>query len=480
MEFLIGLLIVNLVLSYVVGWVSQQRGRSFWLGFLLSAFLSPIFGVLILIALPGGSTVKSAGTMSNGDSVAAREWSKVRNSLDVRDYDDFVQVMPGTEEAVLATKQKRMIQDWQAIDQMDGRAIEEFMGRSSFAALSEEIRRVVERSAPQSASCAELLRQVIAREQLEWGRREQEAAQRRQEEEVRAAAAAARAVEDWKRYEKGMLFARWAFATLIAALLAAISVTVYLRAQKAERMLAQMDENMVVLPSGTFTMGSPPTEWGRGLGEGPQRAVRIDYQLAVGKYEVTFAEWDVCVADGGCYGQLEDLSWGRASRPVMNVSRYDAKRYIAWLNKTTRLRGRTDAFRLLTEAEWEYAARAGSQELWSFGDEGRRLGDFAVFKGNSGDQTQPVGSKTANAFGLHDMYGNVSEWIEDNYVHTYYTAPTDGSAVKIEETFPLYVIRGGSFRDGPDKLRSADRSADTAGTTRSDIGFRIARTLPAE
>ena len=165
MGILIGLLIVNLVLSCVVGWVSEQRGRSFWLGFWLSAFLSPIFGVLILIALPGGSTVSSTGAMSNGDSVAAREWSKVRNSLDVRDYDDFVQVLPGTEEAVLATKQKRMIQDWHAIDQMDGRAIEEFMGRSSFAALSEEIRRVIERNAPNSSTCSELLDRIRADDQ---------------------------------------------------------------------------------------------------------------------------------------------------------------------------------------------------------------------------------------------------------------------------------------------------------------------------
>lgn len=156
MELLIGLLVVNLLISCIVGWVSNQRGRSFWLGFWLSAFLSPILGVLILMALPGGSGV------SPENSVAAREWLKVRNSLDGRDYDDFIQVLPGTAEAVLATQHKRLLQDWQAIDNLDGQAIGEFMQRRMFPALADEIRRVIERNAANSSTCFELLGRIKA------------------------------------------------------------------------------------------------------------------------------------------------------------------------------------------------------------------------------------------------------------------------------------------------------------------------------
>lgn len=208
MGILIALLIVNLALSCVVGWVSKQRGRSFWLGFWLSAFLSPIFGVLILIALPGGSTVKSAGTMSNGDSVAAREWSKVRSSLDVRDYDDFVQAFPGAQESMLALKQRRTLQDWQEIDQADGNVIEEFMGRPIFPALADEVRRTIELNAPLSASCAALLVKLSTKEQQQ--REELEALEReallaKKAEQLRAAEEQKRASANARRLAGGLL-----------------------------------------------------------------------------------------------------------------------------------------------------------------------------------------------------------------------------------------------------------------------------------
>jgi formylglycine-generating enzyme required for sulfatase activity len=239
---------------------------------------------------------------------------------------------------------------------------------------------------------------------------------------------------------------------------------------------------MVVLPSGNFMMGSPWGETGRDSDEGPQRTVRIDYQLAVSRHEVTWAEWDACVSDGGCNdgpvvaaGGAE--GWGGGSRPVINVSWNDAQAYVTWLNQKTGLTGRSDRYRLLSEAEWEYAARAGSQARWSFGDDESRLGNFAWFSGNSGSRTQPVGGKTANGFGLYDMHGNVWEWVEDCYEAGYSVQPSDGSALT-KSSCSDRVFRGGSWNYAPRVLRSAFRNWYSPGSRDFSLGFRLARTLP--
>ena len=235
---------------------------------------------------------------------------------------------------------------------------------------------------------------------------------------------------------------------------------------------------MVVLPSGSFTMGSPSKERGRDSDEGPQRTVRIGYQLAVGRYEVTFADWDGCVADGGCGGYEPGYrGWGGGNRPVINVSWNNAQAYVTWLNQKTGLTGRSDRYRLLSEAEWEYAARAGSQARWSFGDDESRLGNFAWFSSNSGSRTQPVGGKTANGFGLYDMHGNVWEWVEDCYEAGYSEQPSDGSAFT-KSSCSDRVFRGGSWYVTPRYLRSADRIRNTPGYRGDILGFRLARTLP--
>jgi formylglycine-generating enzyme required for sulfatase activity len=234
---------------------------------------------------------------------------------------------------------------------------------------------------------------------------------------------------------------------------------------------------MVVLPAGSFTMGSPEGEAGRTFDEGPQRTVRISYEFAVGKHEVTFADWDACVANGGCGGHRpNDRDWGRSNHPVINVSWSDAQSFVAWLNQKTGLTGRADRYRLLSEAEWEYAARAGSQAPWSFGDDESRLGRFAWFDENSEARTQPVGGKTANAFSLHDMHGNVWEWVEDTDGWNYRNAPSDGSA---RLTSNIYrVVRGGSWNNSAKELRSAYRYIFTPGSRKINVGFRVARTLP--
>ncbi len=235
---------------------------------------------------------------------------------------------------------------------------------------------------------------------------------------------------------------------------------------------------MVALPSGNFTMGSPLSETGRERGEGPQRSVNIGYKLAVGRYEVTFEEWDACAADGGCASyKPDDWGWGRGSQPVIMVSWNDAQRYVAWLNQKTGLTGRSDRYRLLTKAEWEYAARAGSQARWSHGDDESRLGNYAWYGSNSGGRTHPVGSKAANGFGLHDMHGNVAEWVEDCHEARYSTQPSDGSAFT-KSSCPSRVSRGGSWTNPPQVLRSAGRDWNSPAFGGPALGFRVARTLP--
>ena len=230
---------------------------------------------------------------------------------------------------------------------------------------------------------------------------------------------------------------------------------------------------MVVIPAGKFTMGSPDSEVGRSKDEGPQHTVTIARPFAVSKYEVTFDEWDACVAAGGCTHKPEDAGWGRGKRPVINVSWDDAQAYVAWLSKKTGKR-----YRLLSEAEWEYAARGGTTTRYPWGDEPGT--NRANFDGSgsqwSGKQTAPVGSFEPNAFGLYDMIGNVWEWVQDCWNDSYQGAPADGSAWE-SGNCGQRVVRGGSWNNYPEDARVANRSR-RGPTVRYNIqGFRLARTL---
>ena len=233
---------------------------------------------------------------------------------------------------------------------------------------------------------------------------------------------------------------------------------------------------MVVVPAGSFTMGSPASEEGRyKKNEGPRHRVTISQPFAAGKYEVTFAEWDACVSVGGCNGHRpRDRSWGRGSRPVIYVSWNDAKSYVAWLSRETGKR-----YRLLKEAEWEYAARAGTRTRYSWGDGiGRNRANCRSCGSRwDGEQTAPVGSFSANLFGLHDMHGNVWEWVEDCWHKSYAGAPSDGSAWVTGGDCERRVLRGGSWGIGPRGLRSAFRGWVVAGDRGYTLGFRVARTL---
>ena len=225
---------------------------------------------------------------------------------------------------------------------------------------------------------------------------------------------------------------------------------------------------MVVVPAGSYTMGSPPSEPGRHADE-EQRRVTIDEPFAVGVHEVTFAEWDACVAGGGCGGyRPSDGGWGRGRQPVLNVSWHDAQAYAAWLSAETGAE-----YRLLTEAEWEYAARA--QTTGPFHTGATISTDQANYDGLSAPygpgvtgryRARPIaaGSLARNGFGLYDVHGNAAEMVADCY-------DDDGGDCTRR------VVRGGSWSARPELVRSAWRSWCDPALRNLHNGFRIARTL---
>ena len=299
---------------------------------------------------------------------------------------------------------------------------------------------------------------------------------------------------------------------------------------------------MVVVPGGSFMMGAPESEvkeypraphsntttnTDADRHERPQHRVSIR-SFAVGKYEVTFGEWDACVADGGCRGyrpnhvpwRLRAENFGRGRFPVMHIRWHDAKAYVRWLSERT-----GEAYRLLSESEWEYAARAGSTTPFHTGEtitseqanyygnfrypDGRNLGCPPPISDRPWDwtacvdrnlyrfRTLPVGSFAPNAFGLHDVHGNVREWVEDCWSHVWlpvgdgygrfipadYTgAPTDGSAVTSctpsHSGTAMRILRGGGWQSAAPWIRSADRNIAAENGLKIDtIGFRVARTI---
>jgi formylglycine-generating enzyme required for sulfatase activity len=219
-------------------------------------------------------------------------------------------------------------------------------------------------------------------------------------------------------------------------------------------------------------MGSSVKEEGRGSDEGPQRKIWIK-SFALGKYEVTFAEYDRFAAATG-REKPSDERWGRDQRPVINVGWNDATAYARWLSDQTGKK-----YRLPTEAEWEYAARSGNMAPWFWGDNEDAAVKFAWFSDNSGERTHPVGEKKPNDFGLHDMAGNVWEWNQDCYMDSYEGAPDDGSAQEAGDNGECArrVLRGGSWFLGPRILRSAYRLMYTPDNRDIGVGFRLARTL---
>lgn len=279
----------------------------------------------------------------------------------------------------------------------------------------------------------------------------------------------------------------------------AVKVTPYVFTPVAERALepgglpfrecAKDCPEMVVVPAGEFMMGSPD---GEGFGDGreyPRHKVTIAKPFAVGKFEVTWDEWEACVAMRGCDGRpTTDNGFGKGNRPVINVSWQQAKTYVAWLSRIT-----GKPYRLLTEAEWEYAARGvtsadaphppypwGENPNHEYANYGEDRCCQARAEGR--DQwlyTAPVGQFPPNAFGLHDMHGNVHEWVEDPW-HKNYSGgpPTDGKAwTEDTDDADARIVRGGSWYSAPDILRSAFRGWDPSGLRLGYLGFRVGRSL---
>lgn len=238
--------------------------------------------------------------------------------------------------------------------------------------------------------------------------------------------------------------------------------------------------SMVVIAPGSFVMGSPSSESEHKANEEPQHSVSINYSFAVGKFEVTFAEWDACVAAGGCTHRPDDAGWGRGTRPVINVNWDDAQSYVRWLQQKTK-----KPYRLLNEAEWEYVARAGTTTPFTLGstintDQANFDGNYTYngsSKGSYRQKTVPVGSFSANPFGLYDLAGNVWEWVQDCYQADFKNAPTDGSAID-SNNCSARAFRGGSWDSTPVGLRSAYRYSYPPDKRYTILGFRIARNLP--
>ena len=251
--------------------------------------------------------------------------------------------------------------------------------------------------------------------------------------------------------------------------------------QKPEK---SMTITMVHLPKGTFQMGSNEKD-----NEQPIHEVNIDYEFEIGKFTVTVEEYMAFVEDTNSHHPkwLEEsneynIKTGtedhykninqRFNAPIVGVSWDDAMAYCEWLSIKT-----NNNYRLPTEAEWEYACRAGTTTKWSFGNDEKELDKYAVYSSNSNSQADEVGTKLRNPWGLYDMHGNVWEWCVDDWLDNYKETPRDGKAYKSEKKSSK-VVRGGSWVNSADNSRSAYR-VDENPTDRSSLrGFRILRTLP--
>lgn len=252
---------------------------------------------------------------------------------------------------------------------------------------------------------------------------------------------------------------------------------------------------MVVVPPGSFMMGSGENSskvakslLERGW-EAPVHKVTINYAFAVGRYPITFDEWDACVEDGGCNGYTpnhigfrgpDEPGWSRGRHPVFRTSYFDAQNYLTWINAKT-----SGGYRLLSEAEWEYMARAGTKTVFNTGDtitqkQAKFLDKETRYpnkKGNWKVKTVPVGIFPPNAFGVYDVHGGVFERVQDCWHPSYTGAPSDGSAWTKDSECEERVIRGGGWNVKIGQLRIAGRNGYPSHLRTVSGGFRIAKSL---
>ena len=220
----------------------------------------------------------------------------------------------------------------------------------------------------------------------------------------------------------------------------------------------------VLIPAGSFAMGSDTGD----KDEQPSRNVKISQSFYLQATEVTQGQWKKVMGDNSSeFKQCGD------DCSVENVSWEDAQRFIEKLNQLEK----TKAYRLPSEAEWEYACRAGTTTEYSFGDDAGKLGENAWYGDNSSKTTQRVAGKKPNSWGLYDMHGNVWEWVEDDYHNRYDRAPVDGRAWVDNPRRSSRVIRGGSWSRGAQYCRSAVRSNNPPGDRGVGLGFRLSRSV---
>ena len=249
-----------------------------------------------------------------------------------------------------------------------------------------------------------------------------------------------------------------------------LSLAEHLQAQQPKQITNSIGMKLMLIPKGTFMMGSPESEQGRFENE-TQHDVTISKDYYLGVYEVTQAQHEKVMGKNPSHFQGAIVGNENADLPVENVSWEDAVEFCKKLSELPEEKKAGRVYRLPTEAEWEYACRAGSKTAYSFGADSKTLGDYAWFGGNSGQQTHPVGEKKANAWGLYDMHGNVWEWCSDWYgVYPMGSVsdpsgPSEGS---------VRVYRGGCWSGGAAFCRSAVRLWFVPSNRIDDYGFRVA------
>ena len=229
---------------------------------------------------------------------------------------------------------------------------------------------------------------------------------------------------------------------------------------------------LVQVPGGEYMMGAPGSDKDASAGERPQHRVRIERPFLAGRYEVTFGQWDACVAEKGCSHRPDDFGWGRENRPVMLVGWDDVRDYLAWISAKA-----GKPYRLLSEAEWEYAHRAGTATRYWWGDAAGTGNANCKGCGSRWDdrQTAPVGSFQPNPFGLYDTSGNVWEWVEDCWAEGYKSAGGGAGAFQGAGPCERRVLRGGSWINKPGNLRSSARAWGAPEGRVNIVGFRVAR-----
>ena len=473
----------------------EKRGRRWWLYAAATVLVVTAIALARFVVPPGGDA-GSAGTGGGADVTRVLSPAEVEAALGLdRAARQRIQegllaagFDPGATNGSFGGDTRRAVRTWQAAR---GKLGTGFLD----AADAEALRAAAAEAERQRLQAERREAERLEAERLEAERREAERreAERLEAERLEAERREAERLEAERREAERLEAERREAERLEAERLEAERLEAERRVQVFRDTCTGCPE-MVVVPAGTFTMGSPASEEGRNANEGPEHTVRVG-SFALGRYEVTRGEYAAFATATGrsagnvCYGSTDwrgAVSWSdpgfaqTASHPVVCVDWEDARAYAAWLSRRTGA-----SYRLPSESEWEYAARGGTRtsRYWgasSSGQCGHANGDdrrrFSAVCDDGHVFTSPVGTFAANRFGLSDMLGNVWEWVADCWHDDYVGAPTDGSAWG-GSSGCRRVLRGGSWRSNPRDLRSAGRREDSSANPVDYIGFRVARTL---